>query len=81
MISATTSARFWFESALATASALLLVVTSFWSEWIEALFRVDPDGGSGVAEWLAVIVLGIISAVSALAARVEWRRLAASTSA
>ena len=80
MIPAKTSARFWVESALATASALLLVVTVLWSEWIEAVFRVDPDGGSGAAEWFVVVVLGIVSALSALAARVEWRRLGDSTS-
>jgi hypothetical protein len=81
MIPATTSARFWLESALATASALLLVVTIFWSEWIEVVFGVDPDGGSGAAEWLVVVVLGIVTALSVFFARVEWRRLADSTSA
>jgi hypothetical protein len=79
MILAMASARFWLESALATVSALLLVVTVVWHEWIELVFRVDPDGGSGAAEWLVVVVLGVISALSALAARVEWRRLAAET--
>jgi hypothetical protein len=81
MIPAVASTRFWLESALATVSALLAVVTVFWHEWIELGFRVDPDGGSGAAEWLVVALLGIISAVSALAARVEWRRLAAGASA
>jgi hypothetical protein len=77
MILAMASARFWLESALATVSALVLVVTLVWREWIELVFRVDPDGGSGAAEWLVVVVLGAVSAVSALAARVEWRRLGA----
>ena len=76
MIPAMTSTRFWLASALATASAVLLVVTVFWHEWIEVVFHVDPDGGSGAAEWLVVVVLGTLSAVSALAARFEWRRLA-----
>jgi hypothetical protein len=75
MIPAMASTRFWLESALATVSALLLVVTVFWREWIEVVFRVNPDGGSGAAEWLVVVALGIISAVAALAARLEWRRL------
>jgi hypothetical protein len=79
MIPAMASARFWLESALATVTALLLVVTLVWREWIELVFRVDPDGGSGATEWLVVVVLGAVSAVSALAARVEWRRLAAET--
>jgi hypothetical protein len=75
MIPAMASTRFWLESALATVSALLLVVTVFWREWIEVVFRVNPDGGSSAAEWLVVVALGIISAVAALAARLEWRRL------
>lgn len=81
MMPAMASARFWVESALATVSALLLVVTIVWHEWIELVFRVDPDGGSGAAEWLVVGVLGVITTVSALAARFEWRRLVADASA
>ncbi len=80
MIPAMASTRFWLESALATVTALLLVVTVIWREWIEVVFCVDPDGGSGAVEWLVVLVLGIISAVSALAARFEWRRPATSAS-
>jgi hypothetical protein len=79
MIHAVPSTRFWLETALATASALLAVVTIFWTEWIELVFRVDPDNGSGAAEWIVVIVLAGLSAVSALAARLEWRRLGTST--
>jgi hypothetical protein len=30
------------------------VVTLFWHDWIEAVFRVDPDQGKGSAEWLVV---------------------------
>jgi hypothetical protein len=69
-----------FTSALAVLNGLLAVVTVVWRDWIELVFGVDPDGGSGAAEWLIVLVLGIISVVSALAARSEWRQLAASTS-
>src|SRR5438094_9632 len=39
--------RFWIELALALASAALLVVTLLWNEWIELVFHVDPDAGSG----------------------------------
>ena len=63
------------EVALAVAAITLAVVTLFSKDWIEIVFRVDPDGGSGLLEWLLVGGLFAVSAVSALAARWEWRRL------
>lgn len=65
--------RFWIESAAAVACGALTVVTLFWRDWIEVTGW-DPDDRSGAVEWLVVAVLAVISLVSAVLARVEWRR-------
>jgi hypothetical protein len=69
--------RFWIETVLAVVFAVSLVLTFLWEEWIEIIFHVDPDNGSGSAEaWLA-IASGVLTVVFAVAARIEWRRLQA----
>ena len=42
-------AKAWVKSALAVATAVLAVVTAINAEWIEWLFGIDPDGGSGAS--------------------------------
>ena len=44
----------WFrvETGLAVASGLLLTLVA--TDWIEIVFRVDPDQGSGSLEWALV---------------------------
>jgi hypothetical protein len=66
--------RFWWESVTGTVTGVLGLVTIFWSDWIEAIFRVDPDHGDGSAEWLIVAVLLVVSVALAFGARLEWRR-------
>lgn len=68
--------RFWFEAGLGALSALLFVLTLFVPDWIEAVFRVDPDQHSGSLEWGIVVVLAVMSVGSGLLARGEWRRAA-----
>jgi uncharacterized membrane protein YdcZ (DUF606 family) len=46
--------RLWIESGLAVLSGLFFLLTLAWNEWIEEVFRFDPDSGSGAAEWLIV---------------------------
>ena len=55
-------------------SALLLILTLITKEWIELLFGVDPDRGSGAAEWLIVSVCATVGLTCSLLARLEWRR-------
>jgi hypothetical protein len=68
------SRRFWLEAGLAAASAVLLVVTLLWTDWIEIVFRVDPDNGSGSFEWLIVGIAAIAAVTCSILARVEWKR-------
>jgi hypothetical protein len=66
--------RFWIETALAGASALLLIVTLVWHDWIETVFGVDPDASSGAAEWIIVGLALAITIGSIYLARREWAR-------
>lgn len=65
--------RFWVEAGCGAATGVLAVVTLFWSDWIEAVFGVDPDHGNGSFEWLVVAVLAVITVFLTVVARVEWR--------
>lgn len=69
--------RFWSETVLAVVSAVSLVLTFVWKEWIEFIFHVDPDNGSGAAEWWLAIGSGVLAVAFAVAARVEWRLIQA----
>jgi len=66
--------RFWAEVALGSLSLALLVLTLTTADWIEVLFGVDPDSGSGALEWTVVCGLAVATAVFGLIARIEWSR-------
>jgi hypothetical protein len=66
--------RFWIESTLAAASAFLAVLTLVWPDWIEGIFGVDPDGGSGALEWAIVAALMSTALVATMLARADLRR-------
>lgn len=65
--------RFWLEVGLGTVTSILFVVTLFWRDWIEIVFQIDPDNGSGVLEWLIVGILLVATIVLFALARLEWR--------
>jgi hypothetical protein len=69
-------ARFWIEAGVAALTTVLLIVTVVSAEWIEAIFKVDPDGGDGSLEWAIVAALLATSLTLSLLARAEWRRAA-----
>jgi hypothetical protein len=62
------------EIGLATANGILTIVTLISREWIEIVFGIDPDHGSGVVEWLTVVALAAATLIFGLVARKEWRR-------
>ncbi|HEU5374147.1 MAG TPA: hypothetical protein VFV38_01790 [Ktedonobacteraceae bacterium] len=69
---------FWVEAVLATLTAILFVITFIWNDWIELVFRVDPDSGNGSLEKVIVGALLVITLVLYGLAGFEWRRTRAS---
>ena len=65
--------RFWVEAAGGGLTGFLFLLTLLWRDWIEAVFGVDPDHGNGSAEWIAVVVLGVLTIALSILARLEWR--------
>jgi hypothetical protein len=65
--------RLRVEAVLASLSGFLLVLTLVVPDWIEVVFRVDPDAGSGELEWLIAGALAFGTVGFGLAARREWR--------
>jgi hypothetical protein len=66
--------RFWVQVGLGSVTAALTVITIISREWIEVVFGVDPDHGSGVVEWGVVVALGAATVLLVLLARVEWQQ-------
>lgn len=65
--------RFWVEIGLAVFAALLFVLTLITREWVEIIFGVDPDGGSGALEWAFALGVGTVAVVSGVVAWFEYR--------
>ena len=61
------------EIVLSVVFALLTVGTAAWPRWIESVFGVDPDGGSGALEWLIVAGFGVLAIAQAFLARRHYR--------
>lgn len=67
------------EFLLAGVFVILAVLTAFVPTWIEEVFKVDPDAGSGALEWAIVGLFGVLAIVSALFGRHHYRVATASS--
>lgn len=67
------SRRTSVEAALAIIAGVNLVLTALWREWIEVIFRVDPDGGSGSVERALLIGSAVAFALFVGLAARDWR--------
>ena len=67
-------ARFWMEVALSVVALVMAIVTVIAEDWIEQVFHVAPDGGSGELEKIIVVALVLVAVVSGFLARRESRR-------
>jgi hypothetical protein len=65
--------RLRVDVVLASLSAFLLGLTLVVPDWIEVVFRVDPDAGSGELEWLIAGAFALGTVGFGLAAHREWR--------
>jgi hypothetical protein len=77
MMDKSKSMLFWAEAVTSLVCLALAVLSIAWPDWIEALTGLAPDQGDGSAEWGLVLAFGAVAAVSAMLARLEWRRLRA----
>lgn len=66
--------RRWFSGVLAAISAVLLVLTLVWPQWIEGIFGVEPDSGDGSFELVVVLGLAVVAVASSTDAILAWRR-------
>ena len=73
--------RFWAELGLGLASTVFAVLTLAWKDWVEIVFKVDPDHHSGSLEWFIVAVAVAITVITFAAARIEWRKAATASGA
>jgi len=65
---------FWLETGIGIVTSILFVVTLLRRDWVEIIFNVDPDQGSGLLEWSIVGVLLVVTIVLFVLASYEWRR-------
>jgi hypothetical protein len=53
-------------------TAFVVFLTLLWDDWIEIVFRVDPDHHSGVLEWIVVLAFVAATIACGALARREW---------
>ena len=72
--------RFWLETGIAIITGVLFVITLIRNDWIEIVFRIDPDNNNGTFEWLIVGALLLVTITLFILASYEWRRARAAIS-
>jgi hypothetical protein len=65
--------RFWIATTMAALTGFLSIATMIRPQWIESVFAVSPDGGSGSLEWLIVLLLWFVTIAFFFTAYREWR--------
>lgn len=65
--------RWHVEIGLSGLFLLLTALTAVAPDWIELVFRVEPDAGSGSLEWALVAVFGLASVLTALLGRRSYK--------
>ena len=66
--------RFWVEVALSVASGTLTALTITWTDWIERIFGLEPDGGDGSIEWGLVLAFAGLTIAFIIFSRRTWLR-------
>lgn len=66
--------RFYVEAGAGAITMALFLATLLYPEWIEALFRIDPDNASGWLERLMVGGLLVMTIAMLSLVRREWRK-------
>ncbi|HEX8733079.1 MAG TPA: hypothetical protein VF725_13585 [Ktedonobacterales bacterium] len=66
--------QFWIKLGVASVTILVFAFTITHSAWIELVFGVDPDKGSGALEWALAAILTLVAVAVILSMRYEWLR-------
>ncbi|MBB5463602.1 hypothetical protein HDG33_007280 [Paraburkholderia sp. Cpub6] len=64
----------WIEGALAVGSAIALVATVLWPQWLEMTLGLKPDGRDGSSEWGLTFALATLTVLFVVRAGWTWRR-------
>jgi tetrahydromethanopterin S-methyltransferase subunit E len=72
--------RFWLETVVSIITGILFVITLILKDWVEIVFRVDPDNNNGTLEWLIVGAILVVTITLFILAGYEWRRARATIS-
>jgi hypothetical protein len=61
------------QTVLSVLFAIGTAATLVWPTWLETLTGLEPDQGTGEAEWWLVLLLGAAALVTAALARRDYR--------